>query len=94
MLLQERVSPQQVVRAGEALQQQTQHVADGGDGGLRQRGVPQRQQQLGDQLELPQQLGVFGRLTVPHRKTHFKQLLLSKREFKKWIRAWILSAAR
>ncbi|TNN47109.1 hypothetical protein EYF80_042675 [Liparis tanakae] len=34
-------SPQQVVGAGEALQQQAEHGADGRHGGLRQRGVPQ-----------------------------------------------------
>lgn len=61
-------SPQQVVRVREALQQQTEHVTDGSDGGLRQRRVSQRQQQLGDELKLPQQFGIFGRLTVPAQK--------------------------
>lgn len=58
--------PQEVVLVGETLQQQTEHVADGGDGGLGERGVPQGQQQPGDQLELPQQFGVFRRLAVSH----------------------------
>ena len=41
------------------MQQQAEDVTDGGDSGLRQRLVPQGQQQLGDQLELPQELSVL-----------------------------------
>lgn len=56
--------PQQVVRVGEALQQQTEHVTDGGHGRLGQRGVSEGQEQSGDQLELPQQFGVLSRFAV------------------------------
>lgn len=34
--------PEEVVGVGEALQEQAEHVADGGHGRLRQRLVPQR----------------------------------------------------
>lgn len=57
-------SPQQVVRVGEALQQQTEHVADGGDGGLGQSGVPQGEQQSWDELELSQQFSIFSRFAI------------------------------
>lgn len=60
--------PQQIIWVGEALQQQTEHVADGSYGRLGQRGISQGQQQSGDQLELPQQFGIFSRLTVQYRK--------------------------
>lgn len=56
--------PQQIVGVGEALQQQTEHVADGRHSRLGQRGVSQGQQQSGDQLKLSQQFGIFGCLAV------------------------------
>lgn len=62
--------PQEVVLVGETLQQQAEDVADGGDSGLGERGVPQGQQQPGDQLELPQQFGVLRRLAVSQAKEH------------------------
>lgn len=40
--------PEEVVGVGEALQKQAEHVADGGHCRLRQRLVPQCQQQFGD----------------------------------------------
>jgi len=46
--------PEEVIWVGEALQQETEDIADGSDGGLRQRLIPQSQQQFGNQLELPQ----------------------------------------
>lgn len=58
--------PQQVVRVGEALQQQTEHVADGGDSGLGQRGVSQGEQQSWDELKLSQEFSIFSRLTIRH----------------------------
>lgn len=51
--------PKEVVGVGEALQKQAEHVTDGHHSRLRQRLVPQRQQQFGDQLKLPQELSVF-----------------------------------
>lgn len=58
--------PQQVVWVGEALQQQTEHVADGGDSGLGQRGVSQGEQQSWDELKLSQEFSIFSRLTIRH----------------------------
>lgn len=58
--------PQQVVWVGEALQQQTEHVADGADSGLGQRGVSQGEQQSWDELKLSQEFSIFSRLTIRH----------------------------
>ena len=54
--------PEQVIGVGEPLQQEAEYAADGCDGGLREGRVPQCEQQLGNQLELTQQLRILRRL--------------------------------
>lgn len=68
--------PQEVIWVGEALQQQTEHIANGGYGRLGKRGVPQGEEQPGDQLEFSQQFGIFSSLTVQYKKkyTHISNL--------------------
>lgn len=55
--------PEQVIGVGKALQQQTEDIADGTNGWLRQRLIPQCEQQFGDQLKLPQQFGILSSFT-------------------------------